>query len=546
MSARQGISMFEWAIVSTVLSAVAALFAALAYFRRNRSADTRDAEFLRTEIDRLIRLDDDRFRGLRQELGEGIRGFQETTLRAFRELGDGLGVHMRGFSDRLEVGVKSIDDRARLIGEKIDQDVAQMGTEANQQRDLLRQSIEQKLENASEQQAAAAKDSREEITTSFRRLGGDVEQTLTRVSEQQKERLEAVTSALASLNDAHIKAQEALKTAVEERLESIRVANEAKLEEMRRTVDEKLQSTLENRLTESFKLVSDQLQKVSTGLGEMQQLATGVGDLKRVLTQVKPRGVWGEVQLGSLLEDFLAPDQFARNVAVKPDSSERVEFAIRLPKLSDGVSEVYLPIDAKFAHEPFDRLVKAAEIADAGAVEEAAKALERSLRLQAKDICNKYISPPHTTDYAILFLPSEALYAEIARRPGLVEVVTRECSVMIAGPSTLIALLNAIRVGFRSALIHQQAGEVSKLLQRVRSEFEKYGTAVHTAAKRAASTVDAIAKLQTRQNVMGRALKSVDLLSANTPMDAANMLLDLETQEIEVADVDAVEQPDNQ
>jgi len=193
-----------------------------------------------------------------------------------------------------------------------------------------------------------------------------------------------------------------------------------------------------------------------------------------------------------------------------------------------------LPIDAKFPHDAFERLVEAADAADPHGVEEAARVLERALRTQARNICDKYIVPPNTTDYAILFLPSEALYAEIARRPGLVETVTRECSVMIAGPSTLIALLNAIRVGFRSALIHQQAGEISKILQKVRSEFDKYGAAVQTAAKRAASTVDAIQKLQTRQNVMGRALKSVDLLSADTPIDAATMMLDIETREVDL------------
>jgi DNA recombination protein RmuC len=262
----------------------------------------------------------------------------------------------------------------------------------------------------------------------------------------------------------------------------------------------------------------------------MQQLASGVGDLKRVLTQVKPRGVWGEVQLGSLLEDFLAPDQFARNVAVRADSQERVEFAIRLPRLGDGHSEVYLPIDCKFPHENFERIVAAADAGDAVSLEDAARALERAVRLQAKDISSKYIVPPNTTDYAIMFLPSEALYAEVARRPGLVEAMTRESAIMIAGPSTLTALLNAIRVGFRSALIHRQAGEISKLLQLVRSEFEKYGKAVQTVYDRATSTVTAIDRLKTRQNVMGKALKGVDLLSADSPVDAAAMLLEFETQ----------------
>jgi DNA recombination protein RmuC len=438
---------------------------------------------------------------------------------------------MKEFGGRLDTGVKAIDSRAEAIAVKLDKDITMMGHEANQHRDVLRHAVETKLDDAAAKNATAAKEAREEITGSFRTLGSNVDLTLERVADQQRERLEGVTKALSTLSEMHEKAQETLRGSVERSLENIRTANEAKLEEMRKTVDEKLQSTLEARLGQSFQLVSDQLQKVSMGLGEMQQLASGVGDLKRVLTQVRPRGMWGEAQLGSLLEDFLSPDQFSRNVAVNPSSLERVEFAIRLPRLSDGHNEVYLPIDAKFPHEYFERLVAASEIADAAAVEEASRALEKAVRLQARDIASKYIVPPHTTDYAVLFLPSEALYAEVSRRPGLVEGLCRECSVMIAGPSTLTALLNAIRVGFRSALIHHQAGEISKLLQRVRSEFEKYGKAVQTAYNRAASTVEAISKLQTRQNVMGKALKGVDLLSANTPIEAAKMLLEFDAQE---------------
>jgi DNA recombination protein RmuC len=503
-------------ILTAALAAVAALFAVLAFVRAGKKPDANGDELIietmRHEQTRTVQHVEANARGLRVELG-----------------------------GRLDGGVKAIDERVQGIATKLDQDILQMSKDANSGRELLRDSIEKRLEDAAIKQAAAAKDSRDEITSSFRKLGGDVRDTLDRATQEQSAGLKGVTEALSLLTEKQEKAQEALREGVERRLEVIRTANEAKLEEMRRTVDEKLQTTLEQRLSENFKLVSDQLMKVTLGLGEMQQLATGVGDLKRVLTQVKPRGIWGEAQLESLLEDFLAPDQFARNVAVKPDSNERVEFAIRLPKLSDGSGEVYLPIDAKFAHEDFQRLVAAAESADSEAVEEAAKALERRLRGQAKEICDKYIAPPHTTDYAILFLPSEALYAEVARRPGLVETVTRECAVMIAGPSTLIALLNAIRVGFRSALIHRQAGEISKVLQHVRVEFEKYGLAVKSAAKRAASTVDAISKLQTRQNMMGRALKGVDLLSAETKIDAASLLLEMEASEVDEPEAD---QPD--
>jgi DNA recombination protein RmuC len=538
------VPMIEWLVLFTgAIALVAAIFAFLAFQRAGRPAIDGKAlgegiaTLTRSEGDRVRASAEEQGRALRQELGDNIRGFQETTLKAFRELGDGLGSHTKDFGGRLDAGLQAIDGRAAAIGSKLDGDIARMAEEATRSRDTLRHAIEGKLDDAATRQAVAAKEAREEITGSFRQLNSGVADTLSQVGAQQKERLDNVTAALNAYIDKQDKAQEALRRTVEERLDAIRSVNEAKLEEMRKTVDEKLQSTLDARIGQSFKLVGDQLEKVSTGLIEMQQLATGVGDLKRVLTQVKLRGTWGETQLGSLLEDFLAPDQFCRNSAVNPATDERVEFAIRLPRLADGQSEVLLPIDAKFPFDIFSRLVEAAESSDPARLEDAAVALERVVRLQAKDIATKYICPPNTTDYAVMFLPSEALYAEVARRPGLVDGLSREHAVMIAGPSTLIALLNAIRVGFRSAVIHRQAGEIAKLLQRVRSEFEKYGKAVQHAYTRATRTVDAISKLQTRQNVMGRALKGVDLLAADTPLDAATMMLELETRDLEEGDL---------
>jgi DNA recombination protein RmuC len=540
----------EWVLVVNVLIAgVSALFAILVFFQFSRMSGAGSflqdqlSQILRGENDRARQAADDHARNLRQELNENLRGFQETTLKGFRELGDVLASQIREFGTRLAAGLKQIDERAAGIRTKLDADIAHMAEQANQHRDLLRQSIESKLDDAAAKQGTAGKEAREEITGSFRQLGTAVADTLSRAGDQQKERLENVTRSLDALVEKHEKAQEALRLTVETRLDAIRTANEAKLDEMRRTVDEKLQTTLDERLGQNFQLVSEQLQKVSLGLGEMQQLASGVGDLKRVLTHVRPRGIWGEIQLGSLLEDFLAPDQFARNVSVNPSTQERVEFAICLPRLSDGQNQVFLPIDAKFPHESFERIVAAADSGNPVELEEAARVLERTVRVQAKDIASKYIFPPHTTDYAVMFLPSEALYAEVARRPGLVESISRECAVMVAGPSTLTALVNAIRVGFRSALIHEQAGEISKLLQRVRKEFEKYGEAVQTAYKRAERTVDAIGKLQTRQNVMGKALKGIDLLSADTPAGAAVMLLDMETQGLDASESETESEP---
>jgi DNA recombination protein RmuC len=533
----------DWLVyLNTVLAGFAAVFAILVFFRGRRVAQydgqnqDKMSQLVRLESDRVRQSADDHARNLRQELSNNLRGFQETTLKSFRELGETLASQIKEFGIHLDEGLKGIDARTIAIRTKLDADIAHMATEANQHRDALRQAIEVKLDDAAIKQATASKDAREEIVGSFRQLGTAVAETLDRVSAHQKERLENVTKSLDSLGEKQEKAQEALRLTVEGRLDAIRVANENKLDEMRKTVDEKLRSTLDERLGQNFQLVSDQLQKVYAGLGEMQQLASGVGDLRRVLTNVRPRGIWGEIQLGSLLEDFLAPDQYARNVAVNANSQERVEFAIRLPRQTDSHSEVLLPIDAKFPHDSFQRVVAAAEAGNALDLEEAARTLERAVRAQAKDIATKYIAPPATTDYAVMFLPSEALYAEIARRPGLVEAITKDYAIMIAGPSTLTALLNAIRVGFRSALIHRQAGEISKLLQKVRSEFEKYGTAVQTAYKRAERTVDAIGKLQTRQNVMGKALRGVDLLSADTPIDAATMLLEFETEELDSKD----------
>ncbi len=533
-------------IANLALVCIAALFALLAFRRAGKTKPIAIdpvvtaplAQLLRVETDRITSSSEDHSRKLRQELIDNLRGFQETTLRGFRELGDALGNQVKDFGGRLDGGLKVIDARAEAIATKLDKDIAQMGVEANRHRDILRQSIESKLDESAARNATAAKEAREEIMGSFRTLGSGVAQTLERMSEQQKERLDGVTKALGSLSDKNEKSQEALRDSVESKLEFIRTGNEAKLEEMRKTVDERLQSTLETRLGQSFQLVSDQLQKVSLGLGEMQQLASGVGDLKRVLTQVKPRGIWGEAQLGSLLEDFLSPDQYVKNLTVNPGTQEKVEFAIRLPRLSDSDEERFLPIDAKFPHDQFERIVAAADAADAVMVEEASRALERAVREQAKRISTRYVGTVCTIDYAIMFLPSEALYAEVSRRPGLVESVNRECSVVISGPSTLAALLNATRVCYRSASIHHQAGEISKLLQKVRGEFEKYGKAVQTAYNRAASTVDAISKLQTRQNVIGRALRGVDLISADTPIEATKMLLDFETQE-DVAEQEA-------
>ena len=305
-----------------------------------------------------------------------------------------------------------------------------------------------------------------------------------------------------------------LKEAVEQRLHAIQADNARQLDQMRATVDEKLQGTLEKRLGESFKQVSERLEQVYKGLGEMQSLATGVGDLKKVLTNVKTRGTWGEVQLGAMLEQVLTPDQYAANVATK-DGGERVEFAIKLPGRSEDDKEiVWLPVDAKFPVEDYQRLMDAQEKADAESAESAAKQLETRIRQCAGDICNKYLNPPKTTDFGILFLPTEGLFAEVIRRTGLVEFVQRECRVMIAGPTTLWALLNSLQMGFRTLTIQKRSSEVWNLLSAVKTEWTKYGDVLTKVQKKIHEASDTIEQAQTRTRAIGRKLKDVQELPA--------------------------------
>ena len=304
-----------------------------------------------------------------------------------------------------------------------------------------------------------------------------------------------------------------MRLTVETRLGAIQTENAAKLEEMRKTVDEKLHATLEQRLGESFKLVSERLEQVHRGLGEMETLAAGVGDLKKVLTNVKTRGTWGEVQLANLLEQVLTAEQYAENVATRPKSADRVEFAIRLPG-REGGQPVWLPIDAKFPVEDYQKLVEAQERADVVAVEAAAKALETRLKDEAKTIREKYIEPPHTTDFAILYLPTEGLYAEALRRPGLVEALQRDQRVSIAGPTTLAAMLNSLQMGFRTLAIEKRSSEVWAVLGAIKTEFGKFGEALAHTKKKLQEASNSIDKAEVRTRAVEKKLKNVEALPA--------------------------------
>jgi DNA recombination protein RmuC len=332
---------------------------------------------------------------------------------------------------------------------------------------------------------------------------------------------DSMNTAIATLTESNAQRMLEVRGTLETKIRDLQTDNARRLEEMRQTVDEKLHATLETRLTESFRQVSDRLERVHQGLGEMQQLAVGVGDLKRVLTNVKTRGTWGEVQLEMLLEQVLTVDQYAKNVETVAGSNARVEFAIKLPGVVDGGPPLWLPIDAKFPKEQYERLVEAADTADADGVLRFGAELERAVRNEAKTICEKYVSPPQTTDFAILFLPTEGLYAEVMRRPGLADDLQRTLRVTIAGPSTLTALLNSLQMGFRTLALEKRSSEVWQVLGAVKTEFGKFGdvlAATKTTLERAAKNIE---NAEVRSRQMARKLKSVEAL----PSEAAQLML---------------------
>ena len=334
-----------------------------------------------------------------------------------------------------------------------------------------------------------------------------------------KLRAEVVLS-LKTVGDSNERRMEALRATVHEQLGKVRDENAARLEKIRQTVDEQLQGTLEKRLGEAFARVGERLDAVHRGLGEMQALAQGVGDLKKVLTNVKARGTFGEVQLAALLEQILTPDQYAANVAPRKESGERVEFAIRMPGRADGDDEVLLPIDAKFPTEDYQRLVDAAEAGDAVGVEAASKALEARLKSCARDIRDKYLAPPRTTDFAILFLPTEGLYAEVLRRPGLLETLAREYSVTLAGPTTLAAILSSLRMGFSTLAIQKRSSEVWSVLGAVKAEFGKFGIVLDQVEKKLHEASNKIGEVRKRGRAIDRKLRDVQALPSASPQQS--------------------------
>ena len=359
---------------------------------------------------------------------------------------------------------------------------------------------------------------RQELSQSMAQL----QQTLT---EQLALMQGTLNTQLQALGEGNARRMGEVRDTLDQQLQQLQKTNAAKLDEMRQTVDEKLQTTLEARLSESFKQVAERLEQVHQGLGHMKTLAQGVGDLQRVLSNVKTRGIFGEVQLEALLEQVLTIEQYGKQVETKPRSNQRVDFAIKLPGRSDDGATVWLPIDAKFPREDYERLLDAQDRADPIAAEASAKAMESRIRQEAKSIADSYLAPPHTTDFAILFLPVEGLYAEVLRRPGLMDSLQRDYRVTLAGPTTLLAILNSLHMGFRTLALEKQASEVWKVLGAVKTEFDRYGEWVAKVREQVQKAADTLDRADTRSKQMRRVLKGVEALPeaealARLPLDA--------------------------
>jgi DNA recombination protein RmuC len=367
-----------------------------------------------------------------------------------------------------------------------------------------------------EENSRNAKSQREELNASVIKLGEQISTTIGEISKRQKDQLDIFTKQLNALTQSNEQKFDKLQEKVESQLKEIQDKNEKKLEEMRLTVDEKLHATLEKRLGESFKLVSERLEQVYKGLGDMQELARGVGDLKNVLTNVKTRGGWGEIQLENLIDQILTREQYEKNVITKKGSSERVEIAIKLPGRDTINNEpVWLPVDAKFPVEDYQRLLEAQDLTNSATIIEAGKAIEIRIKGEAKKIAEKYVDPPNTTDFAIMFLPIEGLYAEVLRRPGLAESLQREYRVVVSGPTTLAALLNSLQMGFRTLAIEKRSSEVWKVLSIVKTEFGKFGDILEKTQEKLKQASDTIDTAKVRSRAIERQLRDVQELPAN-------------------------------
>ena len=499
---------------------------------------SRKSTDLRPILDTLLVLQSDRGlldRGMREENSRN-RQEQASESQALRSevvatlitVGDSVAAKMGGVS-------QSNEQRADLLRAALERRMDSFASDSGRRIDGLAQSLSASSALLRDEVSARLNDFKnslevtvreahqlqlsqtESVSGAIRTLESSVEQRQNRQQGAIDAKLallgQSVLSTLTEISQLQKAEMQDLKATVDARLSTIQFENEKKLDQMRQTVDEKLQGTLEARLGQSFRQVSERLEQVYSGLGEMKTLANGLGDLKRVLTNVRTRGTWGEVQLGAIIEQILAPDQFARNVATT-GSGERVEYAVKLPGRDSSGEPVWLPIDARFPMEDYACLTEASERGDVEAAEKASRQLEMTIRLSAKNLSDKHLAPPFTTDFGILFLSTEGLYAEIMRRPSFADAIQREYRVMLSGPSTLAALLNALQMGFRTLAIQKRSSEVWETLGSVKTEFSKYAQVLVVVKNRLSQAQDSIDKAETRTRAIQRTLRDVEAADA--------------------------------
>ena len=491
-----GAEMALWAALGLALINLVLVLALLLRGPR-RPADVATREELQHSVEQAAARHGERLeRGLRQELGDGARSSRQ-------ELAQSLAAFQTAVTAQGAEAVRTQNAQVDALAQQLTQLRGTLGDTLVAQLQALGLTMTQQAQETTRTQNAQI----DALAQQLAQLRAGLSQTLTEQLQQ--------------LSEANARRIAEVRATLEQQLAQLQTSNSAKLDQMRQTVDEKLHATLEQRLGESFKQVAERLEQVHKGLGEMQTLAQGVGDLKHLLANVKTRGTFGEVQLGQLLEQVFAPEQYAEQIGTVPGSKERVDFAIRLPGRRDDGAPLWLPIDAKFPTEDYERLLDAQQRADAAGAEEAAKALERRIRLEAQNIAAKYVEPPHTTDFAILFLPTEGLYAEVLRRPGLMQALQHEHRVTLAGPTTLLAMLNSLQMGFRTLALEKRSSEVWQVLGAVKTEFVKFGGVLGDVRRQTQTVLNTLDKAQTRTNVLNRALKQVEAL----PADDAQQLL---------------------
>ncbi len=489
-----------WLIALACLSASQLVVIAILWSRLRRVAAL-ELALVAARFDAILHESRRAEESLRGELSRVRDEFARSANQLRDEMGSGLRAGFEAIVQRQEGAQRTAEMRLDALRDALAAQFHAFGNSNDQRLSRLRQELSE-----------TAAQARGETRAGLAEFQKTTRETLHLATDAQRMQLVDFSQRLEHLTQALTRQLEDIRQKIEQRLDRLQQRNDVHLEQMRKTVDEKLEATLERRLGESFKLVSERLEQVHKGLGEMQAMASSVGDLKRVLTNVKTRGTWGEVQLGALLEQLLTPEQYAVNVAPRPGCAERVEFALRLPGPNPSDAPVWLPIDAKFPQEDYQRLLDATERADAEGVAEAGRALEARVRSQARDIQSRYIEPPSTTDFAILFVPSEGLYAEVLRRPGLAESLQRDFRVVLAGPTTLAALLNSLQMGFRTLAIQQRSSEVWAVLGAVKTEFGKFGDVLGRVKKKLEEASNQIEQTEVRTRAINRRLRAVEEL----------------------------------